>query len=103
MKYKISPDRKKLIFSANKKERKVIQSLGSEADTDKAMVDFFDRSLIVEWIDPADTGDLTSAPMVGIRDIDTNDIVERWAFMDYQVRSVLGDLRDTGKCVFVSD
>ena len=75
------------------------------------------------WIDPSDTGDLTDAPMLGIlgderhqasgpcgvvhtgRDAGGNTftpILERWAFMDYQLRTFLDDLTDTGKAVFVS-
>jgi hypothetical protein len=86
----------------------------------------------LEWINPVDTGDSTSAPMLGIlgdemtsEEIRNNGIefygligcdphndghnfawwkhiIARFAFMDYQVRSVLEDLRDTGKVVFVS-
>lgn len=83
------------------------------------------------WVDPSDCGDLTSAPMLGILSIgDTSNgyrenelpkerfgqfltggdeggsyfeaITGRWAFMDYQVRSVLEDLREKGEAIFVS-
>ena len=80
--------------------------------TDTSMRDFFESYLLgdneLEWIDPAETGDLTSAPMLGLRDdgcyrpAQEGKVIERWAFMDYQVRSVLEDLRDPGKVVFVS-
>lgn len=86
----------------------------------------------LKWVSPADTGGLTDAPMLGIygeemtiEEIEAaaksepgiygsllcghwngkdrhQPILERWAFMDYQVRSVLEDLRDKGECVFVS-
>jgi len=81
----------------------------------------------LEWINPDDTGDLTDAPMLGIlgeegmRDITvfaTNyglvetgheghwtlckPIIQRWAYMNYQVKSPLVDLADHGKVVFVA-
>jgi len=55
----------------------------------------------LQWIDASETGDLTSAPMLGFKDLENDTVLDRWAFMDYQVRSVLEDLRDTGKVVFV--
>lgn len=78
------------------------------------------------WIDPADTGDMTDAPMLGITGGDDETtrepigphgamliggdeqgslyvpIHERWAFMAYQVRSFLDDLADDGAAVFIS-
>ena len=58
----------------------------------------------LEWTSSEHTGDLTDAPMLGILQHGDGDpvIVERWAFMDYQVRSVLEDLRDKGEAVFIS-
>lgn len=55
-----------------------------------------------QWINPSETGDLTDAPMLGIRDGDTDVIVARWAYMDYQVRSFVDDLIEHGRAVFVS-
>jgi hypothetical protein len=61
----------------------------------------------LEWLDPADTGDLTDAPMIGIAERDDSGevigIVARWAFMDYQVRDprddlLTGRLELTGGC-----
>lgn len=97
-------------------------SIGS----DDAMHEFLEpltRNSELEWIPEGTTDDLTSAPILGIlgevqRDDATprgyggpkinagcgmfQPILERWAFMDYQVRSVLEDLRDKGQAVFVS-
>lgn len=86
----------------------------------------------LEWINPDDTGDLTDAPMLGIygeemtiEEIEKaaksepgiygsrlcghwngkdrhQPILERWALLGYQYRSVLEDLRDKGECVFES-
>ena len=104
MQYKISKDRKSLIFTVNRKDSRILKllSIAKDFDSDKVMHDFFDSRLALDWIDPVETGDLTSAPMVGTRGDDGN-VAERWAFMDYCLRSPLADLRDTGKCVFVSD
>ena len=126
MHYQISADRTSLTFMVTKAERKTIRALGHKADSDQALYEFF-ADIDLAWIDPADTGDLTSAPMLGIlgeegvKDITVflenygyvqsgsdghntfvQPILERWAFMDYQVRSVLGDLRDYGRAVFIS-
>lgn len=53
-----------------------------------------------EFVQPEETGDLTSAPLLGIRDEQGN-IVQRWGFMDYQLRSPQDDLADSGGCLFV--
>lgn len=99
--------------------------------SDRALHDEFEDLVgnsELQWVDPSDTGDLTDAPMLGILGPEEpggngefgkvlagrwNDsagvlqswfhpIEKRWAFMDYQVRSVLDDLADKGKAVFVS-
>lgn len=81
----------------------------------------------LEWIDPAECGDLTDAPILGIRGEEyatdemgcvgqnivgrwpdengvlktwIRDVVFRWGFMDYAVRSVLDDLADQGYAIF---
>jgi hypothetical protein len=80
----------------------------------------------LEWINPADTGDLTDAPMLGIIGGDEETtrerkgpcgavqwgsdeegalyapILERWAFMSYEVRSFCDDLLTTGEAVFIN-
>lgn len=143
MKYKISPDRKTLTITADELERTELRELGEDVHQDRTMHDWLEPLVCnseLEWIDPSETGDLTSAPMLGIRhggepasrydvrtgqyiptlngvdisptsfDVDraeniseqaANKITCRYAFMDYQVRSILEDLRDTGECVFV--
>jgi hypothetical protein len=55
----------------------------------------------LEWTSSDETGDLTDAPMLCIRDENAK-IIQRWAYMDYQVKSFLEDLLETGKAVFVS-
>ena len=56
----------------------------------------------LDWIDPSETGDLTDAPMLGIRGEDET-VLERWAFMSYQIRSFCDDLLTTGEAVFNAD
>jgi hypothetical protein len=53
-----------------------------------------------EFVQPEETGDLTAAPLLGIRDEGGN-IVQRWGFMDYERRSLQNDLADVGRCVFI--
>lgn len=131
MKYKISKDRKTLTITATAKERRELKrTRPNSIGTDTAMYEVFEPLVCnseLEWINPVHTGDLTSAPMLGIlgeegdkdrtvflenyglivtghdgHNTMAQPILERWAFMDYQVRSVLEDLRDTGKAVFIS-
>lgn len=129
MKHTFSPDRSKLLLHADEADRKELSELG-DTSSDVAMVVFLLPLIYnseLHWIDPAITGDLTDAPMLGIlgeegdKDrtifpenyglvtsgyIGQNEmaqpILERWAFMDYQVRSVLQALRDTGIAIFIS-
>lgn len=94
-------------------------------DANSVMVDVFENLLCnseYTWVDPSETGDLTSAPMLGILGPETTnvprmaprrevgqwdgqthyqEIEQRWAFMDYQLRSPQRDLLEKGFCVFV--
>jgi len=98
--------------------------------SDSVMYDAFESMVCnseLQWINPADTGDLTDAPMLGILGeegtkeytvfLENYGLVEtgsdghwtmvqptlkRWAFMDYQLRSPLEDLANKGEAVFVS-
>lgn len=103
MKYEISKDRKTLTVIADHGDLQDLREM-PEINSDNALADALEKMLAnseLQWLDPADTGDLTSAPMLGIRD-ENETIVERWAFMDYQVRSALQNLLDYGKVVFVA-
>lgn len=128
MNYKISTDRKRLTILANAEDREriklVIETGENEQGVTCDLSDILEPIVCnseLEWISEGATGDLTSAPMLGIlgevrpyfhRDKGLphvyagpnliQEIVERWAFMDYQVRSVLEDLRDKGEAVFIS-
>ncbi len=106
MKYTIAPDRSKLTITVDEAERQELRE-SSSIQQDATMYEFFEPLTCnseLAWVYPDETGDLTDAPMLGLMG-EWNGwhqkIVERWAFMDYQVRSVLEDLRDNGECVFV--
>jgi len=75
--------------------------------------EFFESFLCnsdLDWVPPEITGDLTDAPILGIYEYDpelnSGDgeyyLVERWAFMDYQVKSVLEELLENGRIIFIS-
>jgi len=73
-------------------------------ESDSTMYEAFDWLIANsewDWIAPEEVGALTSAPMLGIRDEDGR-VIEAYAFMSYQVRSVQGDLADNGKAFFQS-
>lgn len=130
MNYTISKDRKTLTVTVTPDEREILKRMDEEIHQDATMCDFLEPLTCnseLEWINPADTGDLTDAPMLGIlgedglrdytvflpnhglvetgcdgHNITAQPILERWTYSPYQVRSVLEDLRDKGECVFTS-
>jgi len=133
MNYKISTDKNTLTIFFDEQERANLRELETDGRngivTDAAMFDCLEPLICnseLQWVNPDDTGDLTSAPMLGImgeegvkgvtvfaenfglivtgfdgKNTMAAPIIARWAFMDYAVRSPLEDLRDTGKAVFV--
>ena len=56
----------------------------------------------LEIVYPWECGDLTDAPMLGLRD-DEGNVTARWAFMSYAVELFSDVLREHGKVVFVSE
>ena len=108
MKYEITNDRKNLILSIDPEEQAALQLTRTEDPDDwgttrlegEVMEPIICNSEL-EWIEPWETGDLTDAPMLGVCD-EEETILERWAFMNYQVRSFLDDLADHGKATFIS-
>lgn len=120
MNFNISPDRTLLTLTVSDAERAELREVRN-LDSDHAMHDFFERMVAnseLEWVDPEWTGDLTSAPMIGIFGEDTtkpggrpngswggkehyNHVLERWAFMQYQVVSLLRTLLQDGVAVLV--
>lgn len=107
MKHEISSNRKTLTVTFDDADRQALRELPPEGErgniqTDIAMIDALEPLTCnseLEWVDPSETGDLTSAPMLGIRN-ELGSVSERWAFLDYQLRSPLVDLLETGKAVF---
>lgn len=120
-----------LIITLNASERAALKNTREESPeewgTYAAENDCLDTLLVnskLQWIDPADTGDLTDAPMLGIIAPEEENsrfpggpfgsvfaecdelgnwytpIIQRWAFMPYQVRSFMSDLADKGQAVF---
>jgi hypothetical protein len=125
MNFTISPDRKTLTIFADEPEREALRGFSEAIQQDAMLHDVLEPLTCnseLQWVRPEDTGDLTDAPMLGIfgpvsdaahvpfpsvnvghwdgRDW-AQKIESRWAFMDYQVRSPLEDLRDKGQAVFV--
>lgn len=109
MNYSISPDRRTLTITADEGERANLRELGDSIHQDATMCDVLEHITAnseLAWVNPSETGDLTDAPMLGIYGAGPDDenapVRERWAFMSYQVRSLLQDLRDDGEAVLVS-
>lgn len=66
-----------------------------EWESDNSMYEFFEGFIANtewEWIDAGDIGALTSAPILGIRDVMNDEVEEAYGFMDYAVRSLMADL-----------
>lgn len=53
----------------------------------------------LDFIDPSETGDLTDAPMIGVRGEDYETVLARWAFMDYQITDPVEELASAGEIV----
>lgn len=104
------------------------RDLGIEFESDQTMWDWFEKFIANSeyiWIDPHESGDLTDAPILGILgtthplDADTvypyptvnagfwdgkhqvTPIAVRWAWMHYEVESLLEHLRRNGKAILL--
>jgi len=104
MKYDFNSSRTELVITVDEDELRSLRwfddaTIQSDVDMHEFLEPLFDNSPVV-WTSGIATGDLTSAPMLAITD-DNGRICERWAFMDYQVCSVLERLRDNGKVIFI--
>jgi hypothetical protein len=130
--YTISADRRTLTVTAGKSARAELAELGQDIHSDKSLYEAFDALIgnsELQWVSPVVCGDLTEAPILGIwgdeqwvsehkdgdgtilagadhsrkeKPIMVQPVLERWAYMDYQIISPLQDLRDTGKAVFIA-
>lgn len=141
MKHEVMPDGR-LKLTVDEKEKNHLQYLRD--DKNATMVEFsipdgwgmqwLEETILeplianseLEWIPEWVTGDLTSAPMLGVlgepqaggngplgavlagRWEDASGVIQgffspvthRWAWMHYQVRSFLDDLADSGECIW---
>lgn len=104
MKYKFNSDRSQLIISADATERALLREIPEEEiQSDVMLWDFLEQLVCnseLDWIRPEETGDLTDAPLLGIRDSENTVVTERWGFEPYCLRSPLIDLRDSGEVIF---
>lgn len=103
--------------------RELIAEEGTSRDEECAALEHLIGNSELEWIDPADSEDLTDAPILGIlgearhqnsgpcgamhvgRDAGGNlymPILERWGYEPYQVRSFLTDLAEKGRAIFIN-
>jgi hypothetical protein len=136
MKAEITPDRKRLTIITETSDKIPLEEA---RDIYEALENLIANSHF-DWINPADTGDLTDAPMLGIygteftapagksptvawmerfpwkkaspigfvhagqseRGSHWMPILERWAFMDYQVKDELETLKETGRLTFIA-
>ena len=127
MNYLISPDGQRLTLTVDTQERALLLDMtNEELSADDTMFEFFEKLIgnsELEWVRPEECGDLTEAPMLGIYGPETtttggrhagnwpaqdgvvrahyHPVMQRWAWMDYQVRSLLSVLRDTGSAALV--
>lgn len=116
-----------LIITAEIEDQRAIRELLKiEGATHRAECDALESLIAnsdLDWIRPEEIGALTDAPILGIRrgymEIDSpensdnleapnrsteeaHQVIAAWGYMDYQVRSFLDDLVETGKAVFIS-
>lgn len=95
-----------LILRADSQEREWLKELTAEkgftiAAESEAMEPTLANSDL-DWIAPEECGDLTDAPILGLRDAHGDAIDARWGYMNYAVRSFLQDLIETGEAIFTS-
>lgn len=112
-----------LVITADEAAKKELAELkeekGEAFGCDDVMGDVFENMIAnseLDWVRPEDTGDLTDAPMLGIvgnegeqvekfygRNFNDQPILERWAFMGYQIDSPQDCLLRNGFVVFQSE
>lgn len=73
----------------------------NDINSDNVMFEFFEAFIANsewDWVRPEEIGALTDAPILGIRDKYDN-VIEAYAFMDYQVKSLMQQLADYGEAI----
>jgi hypothetical protein len=107
MKHTISADRRTLTITVDEDERigfKLWLHESSEMSGNQLLCEAFEPLICnseLDWASPEEFGDLTDAPMLGIHD-SGGKLLERWAYMGYQIRCPVEELAETGKVVFTS-
>lgn len=134
--WSVENDGRRLVISVDQAGRQAISEAAEEEGgfTERLECEVLEPLLVnspLGWVDPADTGDLTSAPILGIFEgAFTEDqlppgnfgfvpigawpeegqklavkrytaITSRWGYPHYQLRSFLEDLATTGKAEFI--
>ena len=118
-------DGNRLVITIDEDEQAELWEL-EDIQSDMAMTEFLEPLVAnseLQWVSAEDTGDLTDAPMLGICGEESTEnkgphgavhcghwdgknryhpIVNRWAYMDYQIKSPLQDLRDNRQAVFAN-
>ena len=124
IKYEISADRSTLTLIASDTARADIADLRNDGFRELDEVDALEHLIAnseLDWLDSEDTGDLTDAPILGLTGEPQKEesgphgshcvgywsgsawyqpILERWGYPQYQVKSFLKDLLDTGRAEF---
>ncbi len=98
-------DRTRLtLFPDSQDRRKILGMVQRGEASDKAVLqDLLPQTGELEgweFIDPIECGDLTDAPIIGLRNSEGL-VVERWGWMDYQVCSIADAIMNTGRAVLV--
>lgn len=128
--YTVSPDRSTLTLHADETTRLELQDIYNESDDwgsctmELEVCEHLTNNSELQWINPADTGDLTDAPTLGITGEEQREqsgpygstlsghdekgpyyypIEERWSFQPYQVRSFIDDLLEKGHAIFTNN
>jgi len=94
-----------LILTVDEEERTELRAMREEDpdafQTDATMYDALDDLVCnsdIDWGRAEEIGALTDAPILVVRE--DGKIVEAYAFMDYQIKSVQDALVETGKAFF---
>lgn len=106
--YEISEDRKYLTLVADYETRKFLsyekyknpEWFGSSESENDVLFSLMINSDLF-WVKPEESGDLTDAPLIGIYNSDGK-LIERWGYMNYQIKSFLDDFITAGEAVFES-
>lgn len=91
----------RLVLRADAEDRATMRAEVAEGESlDDAVEERMRESLFYngpfQSVDPSETGDLTDAPMIGVKDEDDNVII-RFAYMDYQILDWREEIMETGE------